>query len=165
MERVQDKYPDIEMYWTEGGPAYTAKDYARGWTEWSKTFAEILRHGCKSITAWNFALDEKGRPNIGPFDCGGLVTVHSETKEVPYSGQYCAFPHFSRFIRRGAHRIDSQGTESVHHVAFGNPDGRQVLVLANPGSAEAVQVRFAGNITSVAIGSDSVVTLEWSARS
>jgi glucosylceramidase len=164
MDRVQERYPDIEMYWTEGGPAYTAANYATDWTEWSKTFAEILRHGCKSITAWNFALDERGRPNIGPFDCGGLVTVDSQSKAISYSGQYWAFAHFSRFVRRGGYRIDSQGGVAVHHVAFGHSDGKQVLVIANPGSARTVQVRAAGYVASVAIGNDSVVTLEWSAR-
>jgi hypothetical protein len=28
------------------------------------------------------ALDERGRPNIGPFPCGGLVAIHSQTKEI-----------------------------------------------------------------------------------
>src|SRR5499425_3171189 len=48
MDRVQETYPDVEMYWTEGGPDYKAADYASDWAEWSKTFTEILRHFCKS---------------------------------------------------------------------------------------------------------------------
>jgi glucosylceramidase len=165
MDRVQERYPDIEMYWTEGGPAFTAANYALDWTEWSKTFVEILRHGCKSITAWNFALDEKGRPNIGPFECGGLATVDSQSKAISYSGQYRALAHFSRFIRRGGYRIDSQGATTLHHVAFGHLDGRQALVITNPGSARTLQVRAAGYVAAVPISSDSVMTLEWSARS
>src|SRR5215831_11475787 len=80
MERVQKAYPNLEMYWTEGGPDYTDPNYAKDWVPWSQTFAEILRNSCRSITGWNLALDERGRPNIGPFTCGGMVTIHSESK-------------------------------------------------------------------------------------
>ena len=104
-----------------------------------RIFADILRHWCRSITAWNFALDETGHPNIGPFSCGGLVTIDSKTRAISYSGQYHAFAHYSRFVRRGAHRIDSQSQAAgVAHVAFQNPDGKHVLVLTNSG----VHLRF-----------------------
>jgi glucosylceramidase len=152
------------MYWTEGGPAYTAADYALDWAEWSKTFTEILRHCCRSITAWNFALDEKGRPNIGPFDCGGLVTVHSQTNEISHSGQFWAFAHYSRFVRRGAHRFDSQGAGGIHHAAFENPDGKRVLVVTNPGSARTVQVQVAHRVAKIQLSRNSVTTLEWASK-
>jgi glucosylceramidase len=58
IERVQSAYPDVEMYWTEGGPDYKDADYATDWAKWSATFTDILRNCCRSITAWNFALDE-----------------------------------------------------------------------------------------------------------
>jgi hypothetical protein len=29
-------------------------------------------------------------PNIGPFDCGGLVQIHSVTKEIKQAGLYWA---------------------------------------------------------------------------
>src|SRR5581483_11231227 len=110
--------------WTEGGPDYTWPDWLTDWAKWSKTFTGILRHWCRSITSWNLALDEHGKPNIGPFNCGGLVQVHSQTKELTYCGQYWAFAHYSRFVRRGATRFDSQNANGdLLHVAFENPDG------------------------------------------
>ena len=62
MMRVQEAYPDVEMYWTEGGPDYTQPDYLTDWAKWGATFVEILRNGCRSITGWNLALDEHGKP-------------------------------------------------------------------------------------------------------
>lgn len=94
-------HPDAEMYWTEGGPDYTSPDYATDWAKWGQTFTGVLRNWCRSLTGWNLALDERGRPNIGPFSCGGLVTIHSQTQAVSQSGQYWALAHFSRFVRRG----------------------------------------------------------------
>src|SRR5258708_9086546 len=96
MTRVHDKYPDKHAYWTEGGPDYTDPAYATDWAKWSSTYASILRNWSRCIIGWNLALDEHGKPNIGPFPCGGLVTLHSQTREVTRSGQYWAFGHYAR---------------------------------------------------------------------
>ena len=162
IERVHSVYPDVEMYWTEGGPDYTDPHYATNWVEWSKTFSGILRNWCRSITAWNFALDEQGRPNIGPFPCGGLLTIHSTSKEISYSGQYWAFAHYSRFIRRGARRIESQSRAAdLYHVAFENPGGDRVLILTNPGPSRDCHIRFGDKAAVVSLNPDSVTTVEW----
>src|SRR5438067_814283 len=124
MSKVHDAHPDVEMHWTEGGPDYTSLSYATDWAQWGRTFTQALRNWCRSITGWNLALDEHGRPNIGPFPCGRLVTIISQTKEITRSGQYWAFAHFSRNLRRGARRFESTGTvPGVEHVAFENPNG------------------------------------------
>lgn len=163
IDRVQSAYPDVEMYWTEGGPDYTLPDYLTDWAKWSKTFTGILRHWCRSITSWNFALDEHGKPNIGPFNCGGLVQVHSQTKELTYCGQYWAFAHYSRFVKRDAKRFDSQsGNADLLHVAFENPDGGRVVVLTNPGPAQSCELRLGNQSASVKLDQNSVTTLQWS---
>ncbi len=163
MSRVHDAHPVKNMYWTEGGPDVTDPKYLTNWAQWSTTFAGILRNWCRSITGWNLALDEQGKPNIGPFPCGGVVTVNSKTKEVSRSGQYWAFAHHSRAIRRGARRFDSRGEiEGLAHVGFLNPDGGGVLVLTNMRADRTVQLQMAGLVTEVAVPADSAMTLTWS---
>jgi len=162
MSRVHAAYPDIQLYWTEGGPDYTDPEYATDWANWAQTFTQVTRNWCGSITGWNLALDEKGRPNIGPFSCGGLVTIHSQTKEITRSGQYWAFAHFSRNVRRGAKRFESSGrVTGVDHVAFENPDGKKVLVVTNADAAKAVTVQQAGKNVEVELLPKSVSTLVW----
>jgi glucosylceramidase len=162
MNRVRDVYPDIEMYWTEGGPDYTAPGYATDWSDWSKTFTIVLRNWCRSITGWNLALDEKGRPNIGPFNCGGLVTINSETKAISYSGQFWALAHYSRVIHRGARRFDSQSkAEDLYHAGFENPNGEKVVILTNPGAARTCELRLGDSVASVPLENDSVTTVAW----
>jgi len=161
IDRVQNVYPDVEMYWTEGGPDYTEPDYATNWVHWSSTFTDILRHCCRSITAWNFALDERGRPNIGPFQCGGLVTIDSETREISYSGQYHAFAHYSRFVRRGARRFRSEGALALQHASFENSDGRRVLIVTNPGAPRSVDIQLGGKHSQVTLTANSITTLAW----
>jgi len=162
MSKVHDAHPDADMHWTEGGPDYTSPDYLTDWTRWGQTFIGALRNWCRSITGWNLALDEHGQPNIGPFSCGGVVTIHSQTKEITRSGQYWALAHFARCIRRGARRFDSQGTiPDVDHIAFENPDRQKVLVVANSGAARTVILQMGGMLADVSLDKDSLTTLVW----
>jgi glucosylceramidase len=162
MTGVHDEFPDVGMHWTEGGPDYTSADYLSDWAHWTEVFSETLRNWCQSITAWNLALDEKGRPNIGPFPCGGVVTIHSETNEITRSGQFWALAHFSRFIRRGAKRLGSQSSApGVHHVMVENPDGRRVVVLANSADARSIKLQMGEMMTEVELEKNSVATVVW----
>lgn len=163
MSKVHETYPDVEMHWTEGGPDYRDPAYLTDWCNWSATFSGILRNWCRSITAWNLALDENGRPNIGPFACGGVVTIHSQSAEVSRSGQFWALAHYSRVIRRGAHRFESHSAaEDLQHVAFENPDGTQALILTNSGSARTIELKLAKLTATVRLKANSVTTLAWS---
>ncbi|MGC1202254.1 MAG: glycoside hydrolase family 30 beta sandwich domain-containing protein, partial [Candidatus Acidiferrales bacterium] len=122
----------------------------------------VLRNWCSSITAWNLALDEHGKPNIGPFPCGGVVTIDSETRAITRSGQYWAFAHFSRAIRRGARRIDSQSAAAdLQHVAAVNADGQQVLLVTNSGAARMVELRQGNAAVTIPLKAGSVTSLVW----
>ncbi|HXJ13316.1 MAG TPA: glycoside hydrolase family 30 beta sandwich domain-containing protein [Candidatus Limnocylindrales bacterium] len=192
MRNVKEKFPDVEMHWTEGGDDYKFADYWTSWCKWGATFSGILANGPQSITTWNLALDERGRPNIGPFDCGGLVQIHSVTKEIKQAGLYWALAQYARAIRRGAVIVASQdangdqpsvsgvlvvppgglvsgtgirysaATSRVFHTAAKNPDGSMVLVLTNPGDARELTVACSGQITKVTLTADSITTLRWS---
>jgi glucosylceramidase len=162
MSKVHDAYPQVEMHWTEGGPDYTNPDYLTDWCKWAGTYSTVLRNWCRSITAWNLALDEHGQPNVGPFPCGGVVAINSQSREITRSGQYWAFAHYSRVVRRGARRFDSQSsTADLRHVALENPDGQQVLVLTNTGLAKTIDLRLADMAASVPLKENSVTTLAW----
>jgi len=163
MTKAHEVRPDAEMHWTEGGPDYTSPDYQTDWATWGQTFTAVLRNWCASITGWNLALDERGQPNIGPFPCGGLVTIHSQTREITRSGQYWGLAHFSRTIRRGARRFDSESTlTGVSHVAFANPDGTRVLVVTNSGPARTAAVQLGAMQADIDLDKDSVTTWVWS---
>jgi glucosylceramidase len=162
MSKVHSAFPDAQLYWTEGGPDYTAPDYATDWANWGRTFTQALRNWCRSLTGWNLALDQKGRPNIGPFPCGGLVTIHSQTREITRSGQYWAFAHFSRNLRRGARRFESTATvPGVEHAAFENPNGQKVLVITNSTNAKSITLKLAEQIANASLPEKSVSTLIW----
>ena len=162
VDRVHELYPDAEMYWTEGGPEYTDPKYTTDWAQWGSTFAGILGHWCRSTIAWNLALDEQGRPNIGPFSCGGVVTVNSQTKAITYSGQFWALAHYASFIRRGARRFASTSSaKDLFHVACENSDGQRVLVIANPGASRACDIQLGTSTANLTLAADSLNTFVW----
>lgn len=162
MSRVHDVYPDVPLYWTEGGPDYTSADYLTDWAKWGQTFTQVLRNWCRSITGWNLALDEKGKPNIGPFSCGGMVTIHSQTREITCSGQYWAFAHFSRNIKRGAKRIESTcKLAGIDQVAFENSDRGKVLLITNTGDSKTVAISEGTSSVELTLPQASITTLSW----
>lgn len=163
INRVQDAFPGVEMYWTEGGPDYTAPGYLNEWSAWGETFTTILRNCCRSITTWNFATNEHGRPYVGAggSGVGGAMIINSVTKKISYSGMFWALGHFSRFVQRGARRIDSQSTaKTLSHCSLENPDGSLVAVLTNPGHERTCALKLGTKVASVKLPGNSVVTLK-----
>ncbi len=72
MSKVHAAHPEVEMYFTEGSTDYNDPHYQDDWTKWSKTYTDVLTNWCRSAVAWNMATDERGKPNIGPYPCGGI---------------------------------------------------------------------------------------------
>ncbi len=180
ISRVHDLFPEKNAYWTEGGPDVTAPDYATDWARWGEVFNGALNNWARSITAWNLALDEKGNPNVGPFPCGGVLTVEGGTDKggshkVSKSGQYWAFAHYSKHIQRGAKAfptngpdvavsgglIDNTPSTALTHSGFRNPDGSLVVVLANRGPERRVQLVHGLDALDVVMPKDSIKTLHW----
>ena len=108
------------------------------------------------------ATDEHGKPNIGPYPCGGILIINPHTQEVIRSGQYWALAHFSRTIRRGARRFESQSqAANLSHVAVANPSGQKVLILTNLGAARTVQVNHGLRSAQIPMEENSVASLVW----
>ena len=168
MSRVHDAFPQKHAYWTEGGPDINLPDYQTDWSKWGDQFNSILNNWARSITAWNVALDEVGKPNVGPFSCGGVITIENASHKITRSGQYWAFAHFSQHVRRGARVFASNAVgdlgkgSAVSHTGFCNPDGSCVLVLSNTGAERRVQLLHGSRSLDVDLPADSLQTLHWS---
>jgi glucosylceramidase len=161
MTRLHDVDAKLPFYWTEGGPDITDPNYARNWTAWGETFTNVIRNWCGAVIGWNLILDDHGRPNIGPFPCGGLVTLRPDGS-ILQSGQYWAMGQFSRHIRRGAVRIASHSDASeLSHVAFSNPDGSGVVVLTNAGEERLIKLQFGAQVAEATVARDAIATLVW----
>jgi glucosylceramidase len=163
MTRVHEAFPNKHAQWTEGGAVITSPDFQTDWSKWAATFAGVLKNWGCSIVGWNLALDEAGKPNMGPGQSGGIVTIHSKTQEITRCGQYWAFAHYSKLMQRGARVLASHGElANISHVAVENPDGSYVLVLANQsGLEQLVSCILGSHQLQVKLPQNSVATLLW----
>ncbi|MGO8673939.1 MAG: glycoside hydrolase family 30 protein [Capsulimonadaceae bacterium] len=162
MSRFSAAHPDVPLYWTEGGTHLDESDASSCWCRCSKMISETMTHGCRCFVAWNYALDEAGKPNIGPFHCAGFVTIHSKTREITRSPLYYALGHYSRFVKRNAVNLAStSGVEGISHSAFRNPDGSFALVLTNPGNSRAIALHAGRRQAEITLSANSITTLTW----
>ena len=162
ISRVQNAFPDVEMYWTEGGPDHNSPEYLLEWARWGQTFISLFRNCCRSITARTFVTDELGRPYQAKDanGVGGVMMVDSQTKNVSYSGMFWALAHFSRLVRRGARRIESQGMgDNLFHCVFENPGGSLTVVISNRGPARTCEIELDERMARVPLPANSLVTL------
>lgn len=164
--RVHDAHPDKDTWFTEcsGG------QWKPNWPEtlpWMMRNIVIgsTRHWARGVQMWNLALDENHGPHLGGCpDCRGVVTIDSRTGAVTRNLEYYALAHASKFVRRGAERIESSAArDGVDNVAFRNADdGSLVLVLCNSNAAERrLVVQQGGRTLELTLPRESVATLVW----
>ncbi|WP_419806832.1 glycoside hydrolase family 30 protein [Terriglobus sp.] len=159
MSKVAAQYPDLPMYWTEGGSDITNTQYEWEWTRWGNTFTSALRNGCRCVIAWNLALDPNGQPNIGPFSCAGMVTIDGD--KLRYGGQYWAMRHLSQHLRRGDVRVGSHSDSTdLSHLAFTRADGSgTICVLTNSGAERSIVVQQDSRELRLTLPENSITTL------
>jgi glucosylceramidase len=118
------EFPEKPIHFTEGSvfSIYGGHD-----------IIERLRNWACSYNAWVAILDEKGRPNNGPFPATiAALRLHSENLEVENLLELYNYAHFSKFIPRGATRIESTaGNAEFNNIAFQNPDRSIVFIVVN----------------------------------
>ncbi|HZE39025.1 MAG TPA: glycoside hydrolase family 30 beta sandwich domain-containing protein [Stackebrandtia sp.] len=123
-----------------------------------------LRSGSETLMGWNLALDAKGGPHDGYCldRCRGVATIDGST--VSYNAQYYSLGHVSKFVARGARRVDSgtQGGGGVESVAFVNPDGTRALVVLNADdSAHTFTFGEHAERAEYALPAGAVATFTW----
>jgi glucosylceramidase len=161
MSLVHQKEPDMPFYWTEGGPFIDDPDYGRDWAKWGGIFTDVLENWCRCAIAWNLMLDPGGKPNLGPFTCGGLVTLRDDGILLK-SGQCHALRHFSQHLQRDGRRIASTSSApGLRHLAVRNPDGGFALVMTNPGEGRGLRIVYAGQQLCFSLPRNAVATLAW----
>ena len=136
-------------------------------------FIGSFRNGARSVMCWNMALDETGSPVVASTGRRGFVVVNSTNpalSAVTRSAEYYIAAHISRYVKRGATRIDSTslatgstGTD-VESVAFLNPDGSTVVFLWNAAATAKVipvQDKATGQKTSITLEAGAFGTVTY----
>jgi glucosylceramidase len=130
IQQTVQSYPELRYMQTEN----ECGDGKNSW-EYAHYVYNLFRHyfvnGANSYVYWNMVLEPFGRSTWG-WEQNSMITIDPDTKEVMFNPEFYVMKHFSHYITPGAVRMDTKGPWSGNSVAFQNPDGSKVVVIANP---------------------------------
>jgi glucosylceramidase len=157
MSVLHQEFPHVPFHFTEGSVFGL-----RGGVE----LIEILRHRASSYNAWVTILDNKGKPNNGPFEASRtIITLDPETLKPTEHFDFFLYGHFMRFVQRGAVRVDSNHSRGMPNVGFRNPDGTLVWMVVNPSpGVRTMHVAVPGGAFPVRLPGAAVATFLWRER-
>ena len=158
---VHNAYPTKQVLETEGswtdGNNWAAEILGQGGT----TAIDSLRNWSQNVTFWNLALNASGGPVTGN-SCACTAPVTTNGSSVTYNAEYYILGQFSKFVKPGAIRIDSNVVGNIDNVAFKNPDGSIALVALNEGSsAQTFQVSYSGSSFGYSLPAGAIATFTW----
>ena len=164
MTQVHDAFPDKTIYFTEQSindrTGSTGMNVAR---PVARVMIGVTRNWSKNVLLWNLAADPQAGPHTDNGGCGGCygaLTIDGDN--VTRLVAYYVLGHVSKFVPSGSIRIDSNTLDTLPNVAFKTPDGKEVLIVANPGDAsQNFAVRYKGKAFTTSLGAGSVGTYVW----
>jgi len=177
---LHKRYPDLPIWQTEVCHSYSAGtpasmplpryDFLDG-DFWGNTIATDLEEGASAWLYWNMILDENGGPGLlseehedGPENIQHpVVIIDRSKKKVIYTGLYYYLAHFSKFVRRGAVRIETAGSkEQVRCISFKSLDGALVAEVLNSQHHPAtVQLGWRDRLLPLSLPPLSITTCLW----
>jgi glucosylceramidase len=130
IQQTVQSYPELRYMQTENecGDGENTWDYAQ---YVFNLFRHYFVNGANAYVYWNMVLEPFGLSTWG-WKQNSMITVDPETRESIYNPEYYVMKHFSHFVDSHAVRIETTGAWTGNTVAFQNPDGSRVVVLANP---------------------------------
>lgn len=159
VEAIHTEYPSLPLMQTESECGNGEKNWKSAEYTWS-LMHRYLSNGASAYMYWNMVLESSGRSAWG-WKQNMLVAVDQKSGEVAYTPEFYLMMHLSHFVLPGARRVQTSGAGD--HLAFVNPDGTRVLVLANTtDAAKTVAVAAAGRQFEVPLPAHSFSTLTWS---
>lgn len=151
---IHNEFPHKHIYFTEGSTFYT-----RG----AVKIIEIFRNWARSYNLWVICLDWQRKPNRGPHHASATMIVLTPENKIEYRYDYYMYGQFMKFVKRGAYRIFSTpGDRYFNNVAFLNPDGKLVLIVANAeNNSKLIGVNSEVISFEYEIPPKSVITFVW----
>ena len=136
-QALHQEYPQWPLIETET-PCHAG---ANSWSDAENSYAyyqQFLGGGVQAYTVWNMVLDQTGMSSWH-WRQNSPVVIDTHTGTVTYTPEFYLTKHFSYFVRPGAVRLKLMGTWS-DALAFRNPDGTIVLIVANVGKSASDKV-------------------------
>lgn len=130
IQRTVQSYPELRYMQTENecGDGENTWFYAR---YVFNLYHHYLTNGVNAYIYWNMVLEPKGRSTWG-WEQNSMITVDPVTKQATRHPEFYVMKHFAHYTGPGSKRIGLKGSWTGNAIAFENPDGTRVVVIANP---------------------------------
>lgn len=150
---IHAKFPDKAIYFTER--SYWGANGA-------SDIIDIFRNWSRSYIGWVTMLNSEKGPEQWTGTPGPSMIIKDAKSKDNYwlTTEYYLMGQFSKFVKVGAHRIESNITNKfVNNVVFMNPDGTIVLIVSNTSNEkQTVTVKLGKNTFSTSIPGKTVAT-------
>lgn len=124
--------PTKKILFTEGciegglklGSVTTGERYARN-------IIGDFSHGCIGYIDWNLCLNKMGGPNhVGNYCDAPMIIDYQTDKQLIINSSYYYIGHFSKYIKPGSVRIDSNHHSRLQVISF-KKDNEIIIVICN----------------------------------
>jgi glucosylceramidase len=159
LTKVHNAFPKKNLYFTEMMVTdlhgfNTAEPLAR-------IVLGAVNNWSRNVILWNLGSDSKFEPHTNnggcPF-CEGAIVIEGD--KVTRTAAYYTIGQVSKFVPAGSVRIGS--TQPIPNTAFKTPEGKIVVVVANPQTTEqAVSVRLHGEFVQTQLAPLEAITFRW----
>lgn len=161
LSKVHEAFPDKHLLFTEGcveGGVHL-NDWSTG-ERYARNIIGDMNNWLEGFIDWNIVLNEQGGPNhVGNY-CDAPIIVDTTNDTVHYNSSYYYIGHFSRFIKKGAKRIDvSSSLSNISIVAFKQDRNIIVVLLNESENNRNTSLSINGFNTSIDIPRRSITTL------
>lgn len=136
LSEVHDMFPDKHLLFTEGCVEYSIHGNDPKWENgehYGRNIIGDFNNWSRGWIDWNLVLNEIGGPNHVHNYCEAPIMADRLKDELIYNISYWYLGQFSKFIKRGAKRIDLQADfpKGVSAVSYINPNKELVVVIQN----------------------------------
>lgn len=125
---LHERYPEMVMMQTEQECGNGLNNWEGAMHSW-ELMKHYFTHGVSVYDYWNISLLEGGVSRWG-WSQNSLVTVDAEARQHRFTPEAYLLKHASHYVQRGARLLKASGNYT-DRLAFLNPDGRIVLLVAN----------------------------------
>ncbi len=129
---VHQAYPQLHLMQTENECGGGENNWKSAEYTWS-LIKHYINRGAEAYIYWNFILETPGVSHWGWVQ-NSMVTINKTTGEVIYNPEFYVMKHLSHYVKPGASLLCV--TENKDVLAFKNPDGKVVIIIANTTTAD-----------------------------
>lgn len=157
---IHKRYPDLTLFQSEQECGDGKNDWKGTVHSW-KQLKHYIDHGVCAYDYWNISLLQGGISRWG-WAQNSLIIVNPQERTYEYSLEYYLMKHISHFVRKGAYNLSLQGDAAGHSLAFLNPDGSLVILIAETsGKEQRLHLRTGTREYVISLNSNSINTLQF----